>query len=513
MLTDWVLIRRLAREIDERLRGARVEDVGLLDDGRVGMVFRRQRERLVLAIDVFASPPLVTIEDADPSTSSGPTSSGLALVIASEPGFVRTLARSLEGMLLSDVSARRNDRLLRMTFSARSRFGVGDQLELYVELVPRFGNLVLVKGERIVGARKEFVPLENRRAVRAGEPYVLPPLPASVRTIAALPQGDEGAAEAPLHVYRRGDKLLQAYVVPLEGFEDARHSREPSLLQIFAELHRQQIALAGRQQENQRRHHVVKRLEEREAKLRRELDTLSQKRVHAEQRQALREQGERIFATLHELEAEEREAAKENAAKLFAQYKKLAKSLPHIAERERALQAALNAVETLLWEAQRAADEDFAEVEAAVAELLPSRRKSERRAAVPKRKRARLELRTRHGSRIVIGRSPLENAELTFRLARPNDLWLHAQGVPGAHVILARDDRAAAPDDDLQVAAALAAFYSKAKAATSVPVDYTLRKYVRKQRAAPPGLVWYTHSETILAHPESLDSFVSPARG
>jgi predicted ribosome quality control (RQC) complex YloA/Tae2 family protein len=512
MLTDWVLIRRLAREIAERLRGSRVEDVGLLDDGRVGMVFRRRRERVVLAIDVFASPPLVTIEDADPSTSSGSTGSGPPLVIATEPGFVRTLARSLEGMLLSDVSARRNDRLLRMTFSARSRFGVGDQLELYVELVPRFGNLVLVKGERIVGARKEFVPLEGRRGVRAGEPYALPPLPANVRTIAA-PQGDEGAADAPMHVYRSGDKLLQAYVAPLEGFEDARHSCEPSLLRIFAELHRQQIALAGRQQENQRRHHVVKRLEEREAKLRRELDALSQKRVHAEQRQELRAQGERIFATLHELEAEEREAAKENAAKLFAQYKKLAKSLPHIAERERALQAALNAVETLLWEAQRAADEDFAEVEAAVAELLPSPRKSERRASVPKRKRARLELRTRHGSRIVIGRSPLENAELTFRLARPNDLWLHAQGVPGAHVILARDDRATAPDDDLQVAAALAAFYSKAKAATSVPVDYTLRKYVRKQRAAPPGLVWYTHSETILAHPESLDSFVLPAGG
>jgi predicted ribosome quality control (RQC) complex YloA/Tae2 family protein len=116
-----------------------------------------------------------------------------------------------------------------------------------------------------------------------------------------------------------------------------------------------------------------------------------------------------------------------------------------------------------------------------------------------------LELRTPGGSRIVIGRSPVENAELTFHVARPDDLWFHAQGVPGAHVILSRDDRGRAPDEDLQAAASLAAFYSKAQAAASAPVDYTLRKHVRKQRAAPPGLVWYTHAKTIVAQPQSVE--------
>ena len=115
-----------------------------------------------------------------------------------------------------------------------------------------------------------------------------------------------------------------------------------------------------------------------------------------------------------------------------------------------------------------------------------------------------LELRTPAGSRIVVGRSPVENAELTFHLARPDDLWFHAQGVPGAHVILSRDDRGRVPDEDLQVAASLAAFYSKAQAAASAAVDYTLRKHVRKQRAAPPGLVWYTHAKTIVTQPQSI---------
>ncbi|MGA8574836.1 MAG: NFACT RNA binding domain-containing protein, partial [Candidatus Cybelea sp.] len=124
----------------------------------------------------------------------------------------------------------------------------------------------------------------------------------------------------------------------------------------------------------------------------------------------------------------------------------------------------------------------------------------------PSRKRPSLEFRTANGSRILVGRSPSENADLTFRVARPNDLWFHAQRIPGAHVILARDDRATAPEEDIETAASLAAFHSRAKAATSVPVDYTSRKHVRKQRAAPPGLVWYTHAKTVVVEPRTIDS-------
>jgi predicted ribosome quality control (RQC) complex YloA/Tae2 family protein len=178
--------------------------------------------------------------------------------------------------------------------------------------------------------------------------------------------------------------------------------------------------------------------------------------------------------------------------------------LPHIDLRERGLRSALEAVDTLRWETERTNDEDLAAVESAVAELGPKRgRPAPTRA--PARKRTLLEFRTQRGSRIVVGRSPTENAELTFRLARPHDLWFHAQRIPGAHVILARDDRGEAPAEDLELAASLAAFHSRGKTSASVPVDYTQRKHVRKQRAAPPGLVWYTNAKTIVVEPKSLD--------
>jgi predicted ribosome quality control (RQC) complex YloA/Tae2 family protein len=506
MLTDWVLIHRLAAELEERLRGARVEDVGLLADERVGLALRRRTEREVLAIDLFSSPPTVTLEPQE-------------LAVAVEPGFVRALARALNGMRLAGVSSRRNDRLVRLTFESRSRFGVGDRLELYVELVPRFGNLVFVKADRIVAALKEFAPSENlRRSVQVGERYELPPLPVRTRQLAEHASDADDVLTAPLHVYRRAGELLQAYVVPLEGFDDAAHTREPSLLAILAELRAQQMAAAGERRAQRRRSALIKRLAGRERKLHQELAGLSEKRKATEERAALRGEGDRIFATLHELRQDDREAAKERATKVFAQYKKLGKTIPHLAARERAIASQLGILETLRWEAERAADEDLGDVEVAAAQLSGApyvlrqaqddRRQAQddKRLRRSKRKRALLEARTVRGSRILVGRSPVENAELTFRHARPSDVWLHAQGIPGAHVIVARDDRSAPPEEDLELAASLAAFYSRGKSAGSVPVDYTLRKHVRKQRSAPPGLVWYTHARTILAQPKSIDS-------
>ncbi|MBV9334186.1 MAG: DUF814 domain-containing protein [Candidatus Eremiobacteraeota bacterium] len=454
MQTDWLLIVRLARELEERLRGARVEDAGLLPDGRLALALRRRTSRTLLAVDLFSTPPIVTLEDGD-------------LGVGAEPPFVRTLARSLRAMNLAQVTARRGDRLLRFTFTSRSRFGVGDRFELFFELVPRFGNAVLVKDETVVAAYREFSPAENRsRAVAAGSTYELPPLPPNPRTLPEQPAG--------------------------------------SALEYFAQLRSRHAAERGSERVAARRRALEKRLVERERRLRAEIASLNERRRSAEERDALRIEGEQVFATLHELPPAQRDAAKERAAKLFARYKKLAKTIPHLDAREREVRAALEAVETLRWEVERAGDEDLEGVEAAVG-TLGARQPPAADPQRSRRKRALLEYRTATGSRIVVGRSPVENAELTFRLARPNDLWFHAQRIPGAHVILARDDRSEAPDEDVRFAASLAALHSRGKTSASVPVDYTLRKHVRKQREAPPGLVWYTHAKTVVVEPRAVE--------
>ncbi len=498
-----MLVRRLAHELERRLRGSRVTDAGLLPDGRVALAMRSHGSGVLLAVDAFASPPLVTIESGE-------------LAIASEPGFVRAMAAALRGTVLSTVRARRGDRLLRLTFSSRSRFGVDDHVELYVELVPRFGNLVLVKRDRVIAAAKEFSLAENgRRAVQAGLAYALPPLPPASTLVPkvvaqsgidqaaflAFAEGDAALHDA-LYVYRRDGVVVQAHLVPLTAFVDSRCARQPSLLEVLAEVRAQETGLRERERATRRRHAATKRLAERARKLHDELDTLAAKRAHASDRDALRVEGDAIFAGLHELPENGRAAAKERATKLFAHYKKLGAALPHVDRREREVRAALAAVEEFRWEAERVAAEDVGDLEAAIDQLDGrGSRRGQTSGSPRQRKRGLLEFRTSGGSRIVVGRSPGENADVTFRIARPNDLWFHAQGIPGAHVILARDDRSEPPPEDIEAAASLAAHYSKAKGSARVPVDYTLRKHVRKQRDAPPGLVWYTNPKTVTTAP------------
>ena len=94
---------------------------------------------------------------------------------------------------------------------------------------------------------------------------------------------------------------------------------------------------------------------------------------------------------------------------------------------------------------------------------------------------------------------------VTFRIARPGDLWFHARGIPGSHVVLQAPPGEAPAEGDLDRAADFAALHSRARNAPRVEIDYTERKYVRKQRDAGPGMVWYTNARTRVGRPAAAE--------
>lgn len=104
------------------------------------------------------------------------------------------------------------------------------------------------------------------------------------------------------------------------------------------------------------------------------------------------------------------------------------------------------------------------------------------------------------GFTIYIGRSNHENEELTLHKADKNDVWLHARGIPGSHVII-ESGGMDIPDPVLSKAASIAAWYSKGKDSGKVDVDYTNVRNVKKIPSGPPGLVNYTKQKTITVIP------------
>jgi len=104
------------------------------------------------------------------------------------------------------------------------------------------------------------------------------------------------------------------------------------------------------------------------------------------------------------------------------------------------------------------------------------------------------------GFPIYVGRNNRQNDELTFRLARKDDIWLHAQKVHGSHVIISCSG-ATPPDDTVTQAAQLAAFYSEHKGGQNLPVDVTPVKQVKKAPGGKPGMVLYHTYKTVIVNP------------
>jgi predicted ribosome quality control (RQC) complex YloA/Tae2 family protein len=113
---------------------------------------------------------------------------------------------------------------------------------------------------------------------------------------------------------------------------------------------------------------------------------------------------------------------------------------------------------------------------------------------------------TPNGFEVWVGRNNYQNDLISFRIAGEYDLWLHAQEISGSHVLLRLPAGAIADDQDLQVAANYAAYYSRARQSDQVPVVCTIPKYVFKPKGAKPGMVVYTHEKIIWGQPTKLRS-------
>lgn len=101
---------------------------------------------------------------------------------------------------------------------------------------------------------------------------------------------------------------------------------------------------------------------------------------------------------------------------------------------------------------------------------------------------------------IYVGRNNFENDYLTLKFADKNDIWLHTKNIPGSHVIIKKFDEI--PNRTLEEAANIAAYYSKSKNSSNVPVDYTEIKNVKKPSGAKPGMVIYYTNKTLFVNPK-----------
>jgi len=553
---DALLARDLAAELDNRLRNAAVGAVALdRDGGRLVLLARgttlvwelapgtgwaiatapdaagaeriRARElpgRIPLASD--ATMASVTAPHDERRVEFELRAAGAPARVAVElaPNRWNAFVTDAAGTVLETLRPQRGARPVERgvhwepaASSGRAEPTLEQWLELLLEVPPAERAAALVRAVAYTGpinAAAILGPAAEDRPLQANGP---------------AREADRSALEAAWHrwqtlstgprhpVLLRTDRL-QPYGVPLPG---TPADEQPSLLAAMRTAAgeatgRSSAELVARRDRRAavaaaRAHELAEKVARRAARLAEELDGATS------EAETLRAQADLLLAQLHRVprgaaraelddfaggtvrvELDPARSAADNAQALYQRAQKRARAaerLPPRLARARQEEARLSAAAERLAAGQ--ADE------AEIARFLPDPERAGRRQRGPDEPLPYRRYRTSGGMEVRVGRGAKGNDALTFHHSAPDDVWLHARDVGGAHVVLRWSGQGSPPPRDLAEAAVLAALHSKARTSGTVPVDWTRRKYVRKARKAAPGLVLPDRVKTVFVEPDA----------
>jgi predicted ribosome quality control (RQC) complex YloA/Tae2 family protein len=411
------------------------------------------------------------------------------------------LRRELEGTRLAALSARAGERVVEIGFDAPA-----GPLRLVAELTGRHGNLFLVGADGIIRASAGR-NLSQRRELVVGKQYV----PPAERAPPADPSpAERGEGESSTRVEHTpsprasGESAGERGRFPLSAALEAR----------YADLEAERAAAEGRKRLREPARAAL-------ARARRALEKLAEEAARVPAAEEDRRRADLLKQQLHRLARGAREAVltewteegarevrvaldpalgpRENMERYYRRYRRIAESAARVAARAAEVRGREGELAALLAELDRAPQDALPRLE----------REARRLGAAPRpapRPRSKRDLplppyrlfRSVAGAAILVGRNAEANDALTVKHARGNDLWLHARGLAGSHVVVKLEKGRGPDGETLLDAAHLAAHFSDGRGEPQLEVVSTRAKYVRKVKGSAPGAVNFSQERTIL---------------
>jgi predicted ribosome quality control (RQC) complex YloA/Tae2 family protein len=405
--------------------------------------------------------------------------------------FAQALRASLSGGKLLSISKDDSERVVRFTFSVVDELGGSRDWTLVAQLTGRSANLFLLDAaDKITQALRP----PKGEGQQLSDSY-LPP--------------EQRAREAP----------------PATTFDrDDSASISESLDQHYRELEAERDfdSLAGNLAAKLRKE--IGKRKKLQANLRHDLVTHGDPGAHKRRGDLLlanlstaKRTGNRVSLTDYytegsptiEIEVDEHQSLQDVAAESFSRYTKAKRAIEEIGARQLELERELAMLEEKRAQLDRAiaARDGSALAEFEAQKTKAARPSSGRTKPSGERKKPTLTLPglrrylSSDGYEVLVGRTARDNDQLTFKVARPNDLWLHAGDYPGSHVIVRNASRTEIPQRTIIEAAQLAAKFSQASKDSKVAIHYTRRKFLSKPKGAAPGLVRLSTFKTITVEP------------
>lgn len=560
MSFDGIFTYGMTNELQETLTGGRISKIHQPYKHELIFHIRSKGKNHKLLLSAHPSYARVQLTEHHDDNPSEP------------PMFCMLLRKHLEGGFIERFEQIGLDRVIVLHVRSRNEIGDEQTRKLYIEIMGRHSNLILVEDEteQIIDGLKHLSPSVNSyRTVLPGHQYLLPPAQQKLNPFDVTKEDilkhlrfqegkianqivDTFSGVSPLFakeaVHRAG--LANQETIPstlLEMFQLIQaHSFTPQLTRkdgkeyfyllelqhvdgdmktfdslselldrfYFGKAERDRV----KQQAADLERFVVNEKKKNENKLKKLTRTLEESQ-NAHKYQLY---GELLTANIYAIKKGDKEATvinyydeeggeitiplktnktpSENAQAYFTKYQKAKNAVEAVNEQIERTHEEIVYFDELIQQLSSASPKDLEEIREELVEGKYLRPKQKRNAKKKKQSAIQLEAyESSQGVPILVGKNNKQNEYLTTKAAARDDIWLHTKDIPGSHVVI----RHKAPDEQtLLEAAQIAAYFSKAKESSSVPVDYTKIRHVKKPNGAKPGFVTYDQQQTLFVTPD-----------
>ena len=541
MSFDGFFLHHMTEELSRELLGGRIQKINQPFEQELVLQIRsnRQSHKLLLsAHSVFGRVQLTETTFENPAVPNT---------------FIMVMRKYLQGAVIEAIQQVENDRILEISVSNKNEIGDSVAVTLVIEIMGKHSNIILLDkaSGKIIEAIKHVGFSQNSyRTILPGSTYVAPPQQTS--SLNPFTVGDEKLFEI-LHTEDLEPKRLQQIfqglgrdtATELSGRLTADKLKtfraffasptQPSLTEksfsalLFSDSKTQMSTLselldtfykdkAERDRVNQQASELIRRVENELEKNRKKLGKQEEELLATENAEEFRQKGELLTTFLHQVPNDQDQVEldnyytgekiiisldkaltpNQNAQRYFKRYQKLKEAVKHLTsliEETRATILYLESVETALAQASLT---EIAEIREELIQTGFIRRRQ--REKIQKRQKPEKYLATDGQTIILVGRNNLQNDELTFKMAKKDELWFHAKDIPGSHVVITGNLQ---PSDEVKTdAAELAAYFSKARLSNLVQVDMIETRKLNKPTGGKPGFVTYTGQKTLRVTPD-----------
>lgn len=553
MAFDGLFTHAMVHELNQTLAGGRITKIHQPYPNEVFITVRNNRKNypvLLSAHPSFARAQISQIKYTNPQTA---------------PNFVMMLRKHLEGAQLLSVEQIENDRIIKFATTGRNELGDEEKTSLYLEMMGRHSNLFLVSEaeQKIIDLIKHVSPDQNRvRSLIPGGRYIMPPkqdvlnpfkslhglaqlildIPEISDLAKALQQSFQGLAkdsalELATVLHNPGDALanaqawLEHFDTPapqiveqergikfapfnwqtLPGTVSQFETLSAMLDQYFAEK-------SERDRVNQQANVVLRVIKNELKKNRNKVKKFQQELVTVSQADEYKVKGELLTTYMHEvergmttidlpnyyddnksltIELSNQLSPSRNAQKYFTRYNKLKASVKYIDEQMKIANLEIAYFENLQSQVNIAAPKDIEEIKQELIQegylRIQTKKKQKPQVSAPEKFYAT------DGTLIEVGKNNLQNERLSMKSSDRHDIWLHTKDIPGSHVVI-HDSKPSAKT--IEEGAKLAAYFSKARDSSNVPVDYLPIRRLRKPNGSKPGFVIFEGQQTLAVTPQ-----------